>query len=171
MHWLDLMSVCRLDSALCHTEQRAHFIESSQDQAAVFVLIPRIQSWEYIEWLVRRKFKIKSVNFPLNLCNLTLCRDLLVLNNKTLARCDFQNCFWARCDIMHWLPKQLKSVHMINCKSIDDEALRALSLQCREFDSFLTKVLFKHNSINYLDQQELVVKKLSRLKKLNNKEV
>ena len=59
--WLELKSVCKLDTAYCATQQRARFVELCQDKVVVFNLTPRIRSWDYIQWVVKRGFKISNV--------------------------------------------------------------------------------------------------------------
>ena len=73
--WLELKSVCKLDTAYCETQQRARLVELCQENAVVFTLTPNIRSWDYIQWVVKRRLKIANVEFPL-LVNERICSEL-----------------------------------------------------------------------------------------------
>ena len=84
--WLELKSVCKLDTAFCCNEQRVRFIELCQEETLVFTLTPEIEKepvmWEYIQWVVSRRFHISHVDFPQCSQNDQLNGDLLRLSGK-----------------------------------------------------------------------------------------
>ena len=59
--WLELQSVCKLDSAYCTTKQRARFVEICQENVVVFFNTPAKQSWDYIRWILTKQISISNV--------------------------------------------------------------------------------------------------------------
>ena len=78
--WLELKSVCKLDTAYCTIKQRARLIELCQDKVVVFTLIPNTKSRVYIHWIAKRKLQILKVEFPVKekAGNERICNELLI---------------------------------------------------------------------------------------------
>ena len=66
--WLELKSVCKLDTAFCTTKHRARFLEMCQEKVMVFSLTPPLKTNNsktlFNQWIVAKKVKISRVEFP-----------------------------------------------------------------------------------------------------------
>ena len=98
--WLELKSVCKLDSAYCATQKRARFVELCQEKVVVFT--PKYLNWIHIYWILSKKLHVSNVNLPEKLAIPFLCTQFLQMTGphiKTLnlPRSYFSSAIWLSC--------------------------------------------------------------------------